>query len=81
MSEAGVCSALSDYARSCAKAGITIDWVENHAQCQSKCPGETVFKQCGPSCGQTCASINEKSCVDDKCVEGCSCQPGFFLGT
>ena len=57
MSQDGVCGAVSDYARTCAKAGIEIDWIDHVTECQPKCPGETVYKQCNSVCKQTCASL------------------------
>jgi len=36
------------------------------------CPSGMVYQQCGPSCPQTCDTIEDTDCSGG-CVEGCFC--------
>ncbi|XP_063043702.1 zonadhesin, like [Engraulis encrasicolus] len=45
-----------------------------------KCPPNSEFLECGPSCVPTCQkpTINSSNCTGS-CVSGCFCRPGFVL--
>ncbi|CBY32632.1 unnamed protein product, partial [Oikopleura dioica] len=81
MSMAGVCSAVEDYARSCAEAGVTINWQQAvDEQCQPSCPGDMRYQQCGHN-SATCESLSSTALLltHDSCAEGCYCPEGLFL--
>ena len=42
------------------------------------CPSGMVYQQCGPSCPQTCDTIEDTDCSGG-CVEGCFCPSGQVL--
>uniref|UniRef100_A0A3Q3L9U8 VWFD domain-containing protein n=1 Tax=Mastacembelus armatus TaxID=205130 RepID=A0A3Q3L9U8_9TELE len=86
------CSSLEAYAMMCAEAFVCVPWRSaTHGQCDYKCPGNKVYKPCGPTVVPTCnARYNEKytqQCQaenanqDTGCLvtEGCFCPEGLTL--
>lgn len=73
------CTSLEAYATECTSAGVCIDW-RNHTNkfCEYKCPGEKVYKACGPEVPSTCNNrYNDKFKADnDTVLEGCFCPTG-----
>lgn len=43
------------------------------------CPSNSSYSVCVSSCPETCLGVVGPPGCEDKCVEGCECNPGFIL--
>ncbi|MBN3295673.1 VWF factor, partial [Amia calva] len=73
-----LCSAVSNYATSCARKGVLINWRKPNF-CEMSCPEDQMYEQCGSPCNQTCHSLSfpETDC-QELCMEGCYCPWGLY---
>lgn len=73
------CTSLEAYATECTNAGVCLNWRnQTKGLCEHKCPGEKVYKACGPEVTPTCNNrYNDKYKADnDTAFEGCFCPNG-----
>ncbi|XP_035520752.1 mucin-5AC-like [Morone saxatilis] len=87
------CSSMEMYAMLCAEASVCVAWRNaTNKQCDYKCPGNKVYKPCGPTVVPTCnARYNAKNVQpcqrengnqNQDCngfLEGCFCPDGMTL--
>ncbi|KAF7659858.1 hypothetical protein LDENG_00292200 [Lucifuga dentata] len=87
------CSSLEAYAMRCAESGVCVTWRNStNGQCEYECPGNKVYKPCGPTVVPTCnARYNEKYVQPcqieddvhhagcDLFTEGCFCPEGMIM--
>ncbi|KZC09215.1 Hemocytin [Dufourea novaeangliae] len=75
----GFCDSFEAYARKCQQIGVCLIWRSSEV-CPYSCPSHLEYRPCGPSCKETCDSINDIS--NTKCTksfeEGCFC-PGDLI--
>ena len=82
------CSSLEMYAMMCAEKSVCVAWRNaTKGECEYKCPGNRVYKPCGPTVIPTCDGIYNKK-YTQKCqegqdcnqlIEGCFCPEGTTL--
>ncbi|KAI4880349.1 hypothetical protein NFI96_021106 [Prochilodus magdalenae] len=73
-----VCTSLQTYAVACAQFGICLDWRNSTKLCTIECPGDKIYKPCGPADPPTCENRpNEPSL--NVTTEGCFCPDGTLL--
>uniref|UniRef100_UPI00398F21EB mucin-2-like isoform X3 n=1 Tax=Pristiophorus japonicus TaxID=55135 RepID=UPI00398F21EB len=72
------CATFAEIARQCNKDNMRENW-RTHTKCtQPTCPGDQIFKECGPACIPTCTDPNpQQQC--DQCVNTCDCPEGNVL--
>ncbi|XP_012135564.1 hemolectin [Megachile rotundata] len=76
----GYCDSFEAYARQCLQMGVCVIWRSSEV-CPYNCPSYLEYQPCGPSCKETCDTINE---VDTSlCLknfeEGCFCPRGYVF--
>ncbi|KAL0894249.1 hypothetical protein ABMA27_014259 [Loxostege sticticalis] len=76
-----LCPIIGDYAMSCAKSGVKVQWRYNVKECELQCTGGQEYTVCADSCERTCTDIALAATSHCKpcCVEGCACPPGQVL--
>ncbi|XP_043936384.1 IgGFc-binding protein-like [Protopterus annectens] len=73
-----LCTNLQAYATACQSAGAEIkDW-RTASGCSLTCPVNSHYELCTRTCDHTCASITDPLRCNEKCFEGCECNPGFI---
>ncbi|KOB74813.1 Hemocytin [Operophtera brumata] len=72
-----LCPILGDYAMSCAKAGVMLQWRYNVKECELSCTGGQEYTVCADSCLRKCSdsALSSATC-EPRCVEGCACPQG-----
>ncbi|CAD5114007.1 DgyrCDS3170 [Dimorphilus gyrociliatus] len=76
-----VCASIANFADECNRRAIPSKWRSQHL-CPIMCTGNSEYRECGPSCPQTCKNIGDekdKYCDHGPCVEGCYCKEGYIL--
>ncbi|XP_061453706.1 IgGFc-binding protein-like [Rhineura floridana] len=77
MNGSNLCEILGTYAQQCQMDGATIQsWRENTG-CELRCPANSHYDLCGPSCPASCAHPAAPSSCQTGCVEGCHCNSGL----
>ncbi|XP_074837544.1 IgGFc-binding protein-like [Carettochelys insculpta] len=74
-----LCQVLGSYARQCQRRGLAIEPWRQRAECELRCPRNSHYELCGPSCPASCAHLAVPSRCWTACEEGCQCDPGFVL--
>lgn len=74
-----LCNSLQVYSDACQRAGIKVhDW-RKLAHCpEPKCPENSHYESCGNACPATCENPKAPTKCRLKCVETCTCNPGFL---
>ncbi|CAB1446239.1 unnamed protein product [Pleuronectes platessa] len=70
-----LCNALNGYSTECQEAGASIKQWRELASCSVKCPAHSHYEVCGSACPASCGP--QPVVCPAKCVEGCSCDPGY----
>ncbi|XP_060936531.1 IgGFc-binding protein-like [Limanda limanda] len=70
-----LCNALNGYFTECQEAGASIKQWRQLASCSVKCPAHSHYEVCGSACPPSCGP--QQVVCPQKCVEGCSCDPGY----
>ncbi|XP_061669358.1 mucin-2-like [Syngnathoides biaculeatus] len=78
LSEA-VCRSVSEFSRSCVRAGGAPGTWRNATFCHQECPSGMTFAECAPSCPDSCSDPRASRTCDTRCHAGCSCPPGTVL--
>uniref|UniRef100_A0A3Q1CSZ2 Uncharacterized protein n=1 Tax=Amphiprion ocellaris TaxID=80972 RepID=A0A3Q1CSZ2_AMPOC len=87
------CSSMETYASGCGEVSVCVDWRNaTKGECEHKCPGDKVYKPCGPEVEPTCNERYNKKythqCQEEEgdqikvCggfTEGCFCPEGMTL--
>uniref|UniRef100_A0A0N5AUY1 EGF-like domain-containing protein n=1 Tax=Syphacia muris TaxID=451379 RepID=A0A0N5AUY1_9BILA len=81
LDEALFCTSLSAFAKSCQKAipNTALSWRKEVGCPEISCPINSSFKTCAAGCPLTCSEPNQKPVCSKPCMEGCECDPGFYL--
>ncbi|XP_078061500.1 IgGFc-binding protein-like, partial [Mustelus asterias] len=71
-----LCEAIETYITACQQHNITILPWRNQTFCPLRCPANSHYQVCGPSCPASCLDLRPRPC-DAPCLEGCQCDDGF----
>ncbi|XP_041034737.1 IgGFc-binding protein-like isoform X2 [Carcharodon carcharias] len=71
-----LCDALEAYVNACQQRNVTIRPWRNDTFCPLRCPANSHYETCGPTCQASCLDLRPQSC-DTPCLEGCQCDEGF----
>ena len=74
-----LCPILAAYSDLCVEQNVLLDWRSSVRECGLHCPAGQEYRQCGDSCGYSCADISLGTNCSSRCVEGCSCPAGETL--
>lgn len=75
-----VCASIANFADECNRRKIPTKWRSQNL-CPIMCENSSEYRECGPSCPQTCSNIGgrkESYCKFGPCVEGCYCRDGYI---
>ncbi|XP_043539580.1 zonadhesin-like, partial [Chiloscyllium plagiosum] len=73
-----LCDQLQAYTDICLSAGATVHNWRTPDFCTPLCPSNSHYNVCASICPETCSQLNSSDC-SKKCIEGCSCDPGYVL--
>uniref|UniRef100_H9GN55 VWFD domain-containing protein n=1 Tax=Anolis carolinensis TaxID=28377 RepID=H9GN55_ANOCA len=73
-----ICSAITNYAKACQAAGITIYPWRSSTFCPPACPRNSHYELCAKECGQSCNSLYVPVSCPAKCEEDCVCDEDFI---
>ncbi|XP_071945713.1 uncharacterized protein [Antedon mediterranea] len=74
------CDVFAQYSLDCAHKGVVLNWRDQIDECKIECSNEElVYRECGPSCYSSCASLESTFNCTEQCVQGCSCPDGMVL--
>ncbi|XP_030646283.1 von Willebrand factor [Chanos chanos] len=68
-----VCSALQEYARTCAFHGVVLPNWHTISHCYPQCPVGMQYRECAQACSTSCQSLNIQEICKEECVDGCTC--------
>uniref|UniRef100_A0A8D2ICB1 Mucin-2 n=1 Tax=Urocitellus parryii TaxID=9999 RepID=A0A8D2ICB1_UROPR len=72
------CATLSEYSRRCSMAHRPVsNWRGPGLCCESRCPANQVYQECGTACIRTCS--NPQHSCSSPCTFGCFCPKGMVL--
>ncbi|KAJ0055940.1 hypothetical protein NL108_016698 [Boleophthalmus pectinirostris] len=74
-----LCDQLQAYTDACLSAGAKVHQWRAPDFCPLACPPNSSYSLCVSSCPETCLGMVGPPGCEDKCVEGCECNPGFIL--
>ncbi|XP_076847019.1 uncharacterized protein muc2.1 isoform X2 [Brachyhypopomus gauderio] len=75
---AAVCTSLQTYAFACSQFGICLHWRNHTDLCAVQCPGDKVYKPCGPAEQPSCQDRPNDYTLNVT-TEGCFCPDGTLL--
>ncbi|XP_049644132.1 zonadhesin [Suncus etruscus] len=74
-----LCSHLSAFTETCQEAGYTVKPWREPQFCPLSCPKFSKYNLCSRVCPENCYSnISGQNC-QNRCTEGCQCDPGYLL--
>ncbi|XP_053123551.1 IgGFc-binding protein-like [Hemicordylus capensis] len=74
-----LCQALEAYAKTCRKAGATVDDWRTSSGCALPCPENSHYEACGNACPASCSDRTAPAACKEPCLETCQCNDGFVL--
>ncbi|XP_018115286.2 mucin-5AC [Xenopus laevis] len=74
-----ICSTIAEYSRQCIRNGGKPENWRTQELCPKTCPLILEYKECGPSCRDSCSNPERGSICENRCVEGCFCPSGMVL--
>ncbi|XP_076996936.1 zonadhesin isoform X2 [Tamandua tetradactyla] len=75
-----LCVHMAALTEACQAAGHMVKLWRSPQFCPLACPSNSKYALCAKSCPKTCYSRFSVPYCPNRCVEGCECTPGFFLG-
>ncbi|XP_054445138.1 zonadhesin [Pteronotus mesoamericanus] len=74
-----LCVHMAALTESCQDAGYLVKPWREPQFCPLDCPPNSQYTMCAKLCPNTCHSSFSGMSCQDRCVEGCECNPGFVL--
>ncbi|KAF5918179.1 hypothetical protein HPG69_002820 [Diceros bicornis minor] len=74
-----LCAHMAALTETCQDAGYVVKPWRGPQFCPLACPPNSNYTLCARPCPDTCHSSFSGMACQDRCVEGCECNPGFVL--
>ncbi|KAM8777540.1 LOW QUALITY PROTEIN: zonadhesin [Rhynchonycteris naso] len=74
-----LCAHMAAMTEACQDAGYAVQSWRGPQFCPLDCPPNSKYTMCAKMCPNTCHSKFFGRSCQDRCVEGCECNPGFVL--
>ncbi|XP_017895488.1 PREDICTED: LOW QUALITY PROTEIN: zonadhesin [Capra hircus] len=74
-----LCTHMSALTETCQEAGYAVKPWRGPQFCPLACPPNSRYTLCAKLCPDTCHSTFSGMACQNRCVEGCECNPGFIL--
>ncbi|XP_072014974.1 zonadhesin-like [Amphiura filiformis] len=78
-----LCNVIENFLTECNDAEVAVDPWRSQSFCGLSCPANSTYSTCGSACPASCGDFRNGnlslSCPEDACLEGCFCDPGFYL--
>ncbi|XP_068823658.1 LOW QUALITY PROTEIN: zonadhesin [Capricornis sumatraensis] len=74
-----LCTHMSALTETCQEAGYAVKPWRGPQFCPLACPPNSRYTLCAKLCPDTCHSTFSGMACQNRCVEGCECNPGFVL--
>uniref|UniRef100_G1Q5I5 Zonadhesin n=1 Tax=Myotis lucifugus TaxID=59463 RepID=G1Q5I5_MYOLU len=74
-----LCVHMAALTEACQDAGYMVKPWRGPQFCSLDCPPNSKYTICAKQCPETCHSTFSGMSCQDRCVEGCECNPGFVL--
>ncbi|XP_011369989.1 zonadhesin [Pteropus vampyrus] len=74
-----LCAHMAALTETCQDAGYMVKPWRGPQFCPLACPPNSKYTMCAKLCPDTCHSRFSGMSCQDRCVEGCECNPGFIL--
>nr|KAF6442856.1 zonadhesin [Rousettus aegyptiacus] len=74
-----LCAHMEALTETCQDAGYMVKPWRGPQFCPLSCPPNSKYTVCAKLCPDTCHSSFSGMSCQDRCVEGCECNPGFIL--